>query len=171
MTTHIAILKAEDSRRYDKTLEDLLKSPNEQIRIRAALAAGRIGNEAAIPALTGLLQKDQTVGGRAMAAFALGEVESAKAADVILEEIDQWIRGLTHRRTTAGENFVVARLVEAAGKIAGANANDSKSKDLGLAIVIALQSESEKKAVPVSEMIHLGLTALLRARPAGADET
>src|SRR5688572_30365165 len=87
VTTHIAILKAEDARRYDKTLEDLLKSPNEQIRIRAALAAGRIGNEAAIPALTGLLQKDQTVGGRAMAAFALGEVESAKAADVILEEI------------------------------------------------------------------------------------
>ena len=47
---NIAILKAEDARRYDKTLEDLLKSPNEQVRIRAALAAGRIGNDAAIPA-------------------------------------------------------------------------------------------------------------------------
>ena len=46
MATQIQILKAEDARRYDKTLEDLLKSPNEQVRIRAALAAGRPENYA-----------------------------------------------------------------------------------------------------------------------------
>lgn len=51
----IAILKAEDARRYDKILENLLKDPHYDVRTRAALAAGRIGDEAAIPALLPLL--------------------------------------------------------------------------------------------------------------------
>ena len=53
--TLVTILKSEDARKYDRTLESLLKSPNEQIRVRAALAAGRIGDDAAVPALTALL--------------------------------------------------------------------------------------------------------------------
>src|SRR5829696_2903767 len=69
----IAILKAEEARRYDKTIQDLLKSPNEQVRIRAALAAGRIGDEAAISALASLLAGDPSPRARTMAAFALGE--------------------------------------------------------------------------------------------------
>src|SRR5687767_15660973 len=81
LNVSVQILKAEDARRYDKTLENLLKSPNAVVRKRAALAAGRIGDEAAIPALTALLEKEQSADTRAMAAFALGEVESMKAAD------------------------------------------------------------------------------------------
>src|SRR5438034_6077350 len=83
----ITILKAEDARRYDATLEDLMKSPNADIRKRATLGAGRIGNEAAIPALAYLLGNDASGEVRAMAAFALGEIESIKAADSILRAL------------------------------------------------------------------------------------
>ncbi|MBL8184119.1 MAG: HEAT repeat domain-containing protein, partial [Blastocatellia bacterium] len=80
VSTQIAILKAEDARRFDATLEGLLKSPSEQVRIRAALAAGRIGNAAAVPALVRLLG-DRSEKVREMAAFALGETESIEAAN------------------------------------------------------------------------------------------
>src|SRR5438477_10598018 len=71
----IQILKAEDARRYDKTLEDLLASPNVAVRTRAALAAGRIGREEAVAPLINLLREDASADVRAMAAFALGEIE------------------------------------------------------------------------------------------------
>ncbi len=44
-TISVSIVKAEDERRFDKTLTDLLKNRDEKIRTRAALAAGRIGDE------------------------------------------------------------------------------------------------------------------------------
>src|SRR5436190_24344482 len=71
----VQILKAEDERRYDKTLEDLLKHPHYNVRTRAALAAGRIGDARAISALVPLLEKG-TAKEREMAAFAFGEIES-----------------------------------------------------------------------------------------------
>ena len=82
--TLLQIVKAEDERRWDDVLRNLLSSPNPSIRIRAALAAGRIGNEDAISALTPLLEKDADVSVRAMAAFALGEIESEKAANSLI---------------------------------------------------------------------------------------
>src|SRR5215204_6188288 len=106
----VAILKAEDARRYDKTIEDLLKSRNKQVRVRAALAAGRIGDEAAVPPLAKLLASDPSPRVREMAAFALGETESIKAADAILLAL----------RDGATGSSVRARAAEAAGKIAGA---------------------------------------------------
>ena len=45
----VQIVKAEDERRFDKTLETLIKSANVKIRLRSALAAGRIGDDKAIP--------------------------------------------------------------------------------------------------------------------------
>ena len=68
--TLIKIAKAEDARAYDKSLEDLMKSPNADIRKRAALAAGRIGNDAAVTFLAELLEKDSDTNVREMAAFA-----------------------------------------------------------------------------------------------------
>ena len=50
-----AIVKAEDELRFDKVLVGYLNSPNPVLQQRAALAAGRIGDEAAIPALEKLL--------------------------------------------------------------------------------------------------------------------
>src|SRR4030095_5670821 len=191
--THIAILKAEDARGYDKTLEDLLKSPNEQVRIRAALAAGRIGNDAAIPALSSMLVKG-TPKEREMAAFALGEIESIRASDAILRELGIGSspagsqpptlsessrvlmrlvgngNGVAETRPVGSVPAIRARLLEAAGKIAAANANDPKSKELGAAIVKVLTDELTGPE-PKTEVIRLGLTAVLRTRPAGSEDT
>ena len=56
---------------------------------RAALAAGRIGREEAIPSLVHLLESDPNTDVRTMAAFALGETESIKAADAVLSAVSR----------------------------------------------------------------------------------
>jgi cyclophilin family peptidyl-prolyl cis-trans isomerase/HEAT repeat protein len=152
------IVRLEDERRFDRDLQDLLRSPDAAVRTRAALAAGRIGDESAITFLADLLAKDANQQTRAMIVFALGEIESAKAADVILKV-------LQNGRENAD---VRARAVEAAGKIAAANAKDEKSKGLGKAILDALEAEHLKTARH-RETVLLGLTAALRAKPAEAD--
>ena len=155
----VQIVKAEDERRFDKTLETLMKSANVKIRLRSALAAGRIGDDAAIPALTNLLETDKDANIQAMAAFALGEIESVKASDAILKVLAD----------TKNDEIVRARAVEAAGKIAAANAKDEKAKGLGAAIVEALNFETARRSMPSRDVILLGLTAVLRARPEGGD--
>lgn len=153
--TLVQISKAEDELRFDKTLEDLLKNPNAKIRVRSALAAGRIGNEAAILPLIALLQNDKNDEVRIMAAFALGEIESTKAAETVLQILGN----------TKNDEILRAKAIEAAGKIAAANAKDEKSKELGKAIVAALEFEAGRRSAPNSEAILKGLTAVLRVRP------
>ncbi len=191
MATQIQILKAEDARDYS-AIRNLVFSSDNKIQKRAVLAAGRIGDEAAVPSLLVHLQNgDPDV--RAMAAFALGEIESIKAADEILRllgsdpsagnappKLSESSRiamrvagngnGASHK-PTAPIVTPTARLLEAAGKVAAANANDPKSKELGAAIVKVLTDEEAKRTEPNTEAIRLGLTAVLRARPAGSEET
>ncbi|MBA3769927.1 MAG: peptidylprolyl isomerase [Blastocatellia bacterium] len=157
-TTHIQILKAEDARRYDKTLAVLFKNGSEKVRVRAALAAGRIGDERAIPALTALLEKDTSTGVRAMAAFALGEIESINGADAILNALKAETRAVASVPVTA-------RAVEAAGKIAAANAKDERSKVLAEALLDTLESENNRGTKQSREVVLLALTAALRAAP------
>lgn len=168
----IQIQKAEDARRYDKTLEDLMKSPNADVRKRAALGAGRIGNERALPSLANLLANDRNTDVRAMAAFAIGEIESANCADIILEAFKTNAGTELPNENNAGMKppSVVARLVEAAGKIAAANPKDPKAAELGKRIIETLIYENTKRSAPDEQVIRLGLTAVLRARPAEADE-
>lgn len=151
--TLLQIVKAEDERRWDDVLRNLLSSANPSIRKRAALAAGRIGNEDSISALTPLLEKDTDVSVRAMAAFALGEIESDRASNTL-------IAVLKHTSTPAE---VRARAVEALGKIAAAlpREQQARQQELGAAILEALKSTDEST-------ILFGLTAALRARPANA---
>jgi cyclophilin family peptidyl-prolyl cis-trans isomerase/HEAT repeat protein len=151
----ISIVKAEDELRFDKTLEDLMKSADAKIRTRAALASGRIGDERAIPALINLLENASATEVRRMAAFALGEIESIKAADAILKVL----------KNNSGDNSVRARATEAAGKIAAANAKDEKSKVLGEAILDVLEFENGRGKQQNREVVLLGLTAALRAKP------
>lgn len=162
--TLVQILKAEDARAYNKTLESLMKSPNAKVRERAALAAGRIGREEAIPALVDLLSNDTSNDVRAMAAFAIGEVESVKGADAILKMVS--IAFPTDRKQ--GE-AVIARAVEAAGKIVAANAKDGKAIELGKSIIGVLEAESSRGQSQNREVILLAITAALRARPERAD--
>jgi len=153
--TLVQIVKAEDELRYYKTLEDLMRSPDAKIRIRAALAAGRIGDELAIDTLANLLEKDSATEVREMAAFAIGEIESIKGADAILKVL----------KNTANPDSVRARAAEAAGKIAAANAKDDKSKLLGEAILDILEYENRRGKQQNRETVTLGLTAALRAKP------
>jgi cyclophilin family peptidyl-prolyl cis-trans isomerase/HEAT repeat protein len=155
----VRIVKAEDERRWDTDLKGLLSSSNAEIRKRAALAAGRIGNEDSVGALSGLLQdKDADV--RAMAAFALGEVEAAAGADPLLTLV----------KNTNESLIVRARAIEALGKIAGALPREQEARrlELGAAII-----ESLKHPTATSDRLTaiLGLTAALRSRPANAGPT
>jgi cyclophilin family peptidyl-prolyl cis-trans isomerase/Arc/MetJ family transcription regulator len=151
--TLLQIVKAEDERRWDDDLRNLLSSKNPSIRKRAALAAGRIGNEDAVSALTPLLEKDADVSVRAMAAFALGEIESETAANALI--------AVLKNTTTVAD--VRARAVEALGKIAGTlpREQEPRQRELGAAILDALNSTDQST-------ILLGLTAALRSRPANA---
>ena len=159
IATGIQILKAEDARRYDSVLERLIASPNADIRIRAMLAAGRIGDDKCLPALTAHLESDPLEKARVMAAFAIGEVESVNGADSI-------IKALADTKTPAS---VRARAVEAAGKIAAANAKNDSFKILGAAILMTLKAESGSASDRDRAVVLLALTAALRARPEGAD--
>lgn len=151
--TLLQIVKAEDERRWDDGLRSLLSSGNPSIRKRAALAAGRIGNEDAVNTLTPLLEKDSDVSVRAMAAFALGEIESETAANALIAVL----------KNQAGPAEVRARAIEALGKIAAAlpREQEPRQRELGAAIIEALNSTDQST-------ILLGLTAALRSRPANA---
>ena len=81
--TLIRILRAEDDRRWDEQLQSLLSDKDARVRKRAALAAGRIGDERALPALADLLKSDPDNDVRQMAAFAIGETESYAGSDAL----------------------------------------------------------------------------------------
>lgn len=157
----IQILKAEDERRYDSALEKLLSDKNAGVRKRAALAAGRIGDEKAIAPLSVLLEKDKDADVRAMAAFAIGEIESAKGADALLDAL---VNGETAK--------IRANAVEGIGKIVAAlpQTEKEKAQTIGKSIVDVLEREKMSKC-PEDSVILKGLTAALRARPANAGAT
>jgi cyclophilin family peptidyl-prolyl cis-trans isomerase len=147
------MVKAEDERRWDGKLRNLLSDSNPSTRKRAALAAGRIGDDDAVSALTPLLEKDADVSVRAMAAFALGEIESETAANALMAVL----------KNTTTPADVRARALEALGKIAAAlpREQEPRQRELGAAILEALNSTDQST-------ILFGLTAALRSRPANA---
>lgn len=160
--TLLVIVKAEDERRWDADLRDLFSSPNVLVRKRAALAAGRIGDESSIDALTNLLEKDADPGVRAMAAFALGEVESEAGANALLASL----------KNKSGLVELRARTIEALGKIAAAlpREKEARQRELGAAILETLKTEPGQSAANMS-LVLLGVTAVLRSRPADAGPT
>ncbi|HKP68089.1 MAG TPA: peptidylprolyl isomerase, partial [Pyrinomonadaceae bacterium] len=93
---------------------------------------------------------------------AIGEIESIKGADAIIKAISN--------SDSPGLNLpsIRARLVEAAGKIAGANAADSKSTQLRESILNVLDAEHAKAAKQDRDTVLLALTAALRAAPRDA---
>lgn len=157
-STLIQIVSAEDRRLWDASLADLLNNSNAS-RVRAALAAGRIGNDEAVGPLS-LLLKDMDAAVRAMAAFALGEIESAKGADALISIL----------RDNAISGEVRARAVEGLGKIAAALPRDQEAqqRQFGEIILETLRAEGDRRSELQREVILLALTATLRARPANA---
>lgn len=161
-STLLAITKAEDERRWDADLQKLLSNPNPEIRKRAALAVGRIGDEDSVSALTNLLDKDTDAAVRAMAAFALGEVESETSANALIAVL----------KNTSGSVEIRARAVEALGKIAAAlpREKESRQRELGAVILESLKFELSHPTRDTSVALF-GLTAALRSRPADAGAT
>src|ERR1044071_6335718 len=88
-TTLVTILRAEDQRRWDGALRSLLQDRNPAVRRRAALAAGRIGDEQSVNDLASVLQGDPDVSVRSMAAFALGEIESISGTTSLLATLNE----------------------------------------------------------------------------------
>lgn len=154
----LRIIRAEDERRWDDDLRGLFSARNGNVRARAALAAGRIGNEAAIGDLTVLQRQDDEPFVRAMAAFALGEIEASSGAGALLTTL----KG-------TDDPVLRARALEALGKIGAAlpKEEEPRARELGTAILQTLTAEA---ALPSPEglTILLGLTAVLRAKPANA---
>ncbi len=161
-TIMVRILRAEDERRWDNDLQRLFSHRNSSVRRRAALAAGRIGDEKAVNDLALLLQRDQDSDVRAMAAFALGEVESLSGANALLAALKE-----------TKDRSVRARTLEAMGKIAAVVSKEQEAGALGIrnAILDALKQETGNRSAPDKMTILLGLTAALRAKPANAGAT
>src|SRR5256885_3360745 len=106
--TQLNIMRHEDERRWDDQLNALLADNNPKVRQRAALAAGRIGDERAVPVLAEMLLTDRDVDVREMAAFALGEIESGGGAYALVTVLNDPAKAER------------ARAIEALGKVTAA---------------------------------------------------
>jgi cyclophilin family peptidyl-prolyl cis-trans isomerase/HEAT repeat protein len=158
----LRIVRTEDERRWDNDVRSLLNARSAVVRKRAALAAGRIGNEQAVADLIKLLLHDDEQEVRARAAFAIGEIESASGAEVLLTVLKD-----------SKDPEIRARTVEALGKIAAVlpKEQETRARELGAAILGALKFELSRRDVSDRLTVLLGLTAALRAKPANAGAT
>ena len=109
--TQLNIMRHEDERRWDDQLNALLADNNPKVRKRAALAAGRIGDERAVPVLAEMLLTDRDMDVRQMAAFALGEIESAGGLYALLEVLKK-------RGSEMADATVRARALSQGGSLA-----------------------------------------------------
>ena len=161
----VTITQAEDERRWSDELMPLLSNQSPVVRKRAALAAGRIGDESAVRSLSYVLERDTDNSVRAMAAFALGEIESESGANALM----------TALKNTSAPPEIRSRAVEGLGKIAAAlpREQEARQRELGAAILDALNYEFKRPiaGLPDLSVPLLGLTAALRARPANAGPT
>ena len=170
----LKIIRYEDQRNWNDELKSLLSDKDAKLRKRAALAAGRIGDERAVPALADMLLTDRDTEVRQMAAFALGEIESPAGAYALTEV-------LKRRGNDSADGLVHARAVEALGKIVAAMVatapngggsakapEDDRLDIMRAAIVDALRFEDSRRAQSDRLTILLGLTAVLRIKPDGA---
>src|ERR1051326_830979 len=161
----ITIIQAEDERHWSDELMQLLSNQSPMVRKRAALAAGRIGDEGAVKSLRYVLERDKDDSVRATAAFALGEIEAESGANALLAVL----------KNTSAPPEIRSRAIEGLGKIAAALPREQQARQLeiGAAILDALNFELDRpiRGLPDVSVTLPGLTATLRARPANAGPT
>ena len=155
----LQIVRAEDERRWDNDLRGLLSARSAVVRKRAALAAGRIGDDKAVADLVALFQHDDDPEVRAMAAFALGEIESPLAADALVD-------ALKNHPSMAGH----PQALEALGKIVAALPKEqaARAQELARVVLETLAFENRRRSASDELTVQLGLTAVLRAKPDNA---
>ena len=161
----VTITQAEDERRWSDELMQLLSHQSPVVRKRAALAAGRIGDEGAVSSLIHVLEHDSDKSVRARAAFALGEIEAESGANALIAVL----------KNTSAPPEIRSRAIEGLGKIAAAlpREQETRQREIGAAILDALKFELDRpiRGMPDTTVPLLGLTAALRARPADAGPT
>jgi len=163
-TLHARIIQLEDERNLNgDELAKLLKHASPKVRERAALAIGRIGDKRGTDSLIELFNQDQDTNVRAMAAFALGEMEDSKAATALSGAISSLLAP-PHKREEPP--LVRARVCEALGKILSANRSTS-TPDLGIvrdANELAKQLPAPQTRLSADEKALAGsvITALMR---------
>ncbi len=154
------IIEFEDERMVTPELLDLLTLNHGGVKRRVILALGRIGYPTGIAALVGTLNSDPNAEIRALAAFALGEIESHFAVTALLERLQP-------EKEPSDE--VRARAIEALGKIA-ANRLSAEAltnygvKGIATTLVAYLPSTAEPPNEAQKLMASMTLTALLRIR-------
>lgn len=108
------VIRYEDQRRYDADVFERLADGETEVRRRAAVAAGRIGDTAAVPLLVRLLDDDPGAAVRADAAFALGQL--GDTSRVVLASLREAVpAGWVPVRPA--ETAVVVEVVHALGKL------------------------------------------------------
>jgi cyclophilin family peptidyl-prolyl cis-trans isomerase len=163
---HIRIIQLEDERNLNgDELTGMLKHASAAARARAALAIGRIGDKRGSDALIELFNQDSDVNVRATAAFALGELEDAKAVSSLGGAINPSLAP-PHKRDEPP--IVRARVCEALGKILSASGPPA-GPDPGVvrdADAIAKQLPNPQSRLTADEKLlaSLAITALMRLR-------
>src|SRR5437016_38525 len=165
----LKILRHEDERRWDDELKALLTDNNPKVRQRAALAAGRIGDESAVPLLAEILLTDREAEVRQMAAFALGEIESPGGAFALVTVVNDAAKPGRARAIEALGKVTAAleSKTAAANSDAAKNAEDERLDTCKAAIVNALRFENGRGPQRDRLTVLLGLTAVLRTKPDG----
>jgi len=132
LDTAARLLRLEDRREYDEALLASAMRGSGELRRRAVLAAGRIGDRRATPLLVGGLV-DQDTAVAASAAFALGLLRDTTAVPALAALLRT--DGVSRRASVAGEAaLALAKMPTAAGKqavtsfVAEAPLNDPGSR-------------------------------------------
>lgn len=163
---HARIIQLEDERNLNgDELAKLLRHASPKVRARAALAIGRIGDKSMMSSLARLLilEKDDNV--KAMAIFALGELEDRKSYPIL--------SGFLIRSREPLQ--IQARAAEAVGKVVAIAENAS---ELGSSMVDACNHliikrlpEPATNLTPDQKLLaSLSITALMRIRSATSIE-
>jgi cyclophilin family peptidyl-prolyl cis-trans isomerase/HEAT repeat protein len=154
------ILQLEDARSLGEgELEALLQHKLPGVRYRAALAIGRIGDKRGTDALLKALEAAKTNRLRPIIVFALGEIEDAKASQVLLHVFEQKTESVAVR----------GRAAEALGKIVSIQANaDVLGKEfvekINQALIAQLPAPEAILAPEHKLFASLTITALMRVR-------
>jgi len=165
------IIQHEDERTVTTDLVELLQPPHGGARRRTILALGRIGYPSALAALLDILSGDQNPENRdpeirALAAFALGQIQNERAVSALLERLNPAVEKSALVRARAAD--ALGKI--ASNKLAAAALGGYGVKGVADALVRSLPAAGE----PVSDDAKLAgsaaLTALLRLRQASAVE-
>jgi len=171
----LKIIRYEDRRSWNDDLKSLLSDKDPRVRKRAAWAAGRIGDEQAVPSLAEMLLTDPDPDVRQMAAFSLGEIESPGGAYALTQVLKRQggdiVDGAIRARAVEALGKIVGAMMAASPPISGTAAKapaDDRLDILRAAIVDTLRFEDSRRSKPDKLTTILALTAVLRAKPDGA---